>query len=467
MPASEGSEGMGKQYTLDEHEESIRLRNAWEHTLKVLANEVPKAHLNKFVRPLIPISFNNGVIEMHAAGAFVAEWVRSKYLGRLQEVLGDSLGEEVTIEFHTVARDRSESSVAPAAVATSTIRADEPSFRPNPKYRFESLVVGQCNRMAVAGARAVASEPGARMNPLFIYGSSGLGKTHLMHAIAHDILQRDPRAKVSYVPAQFFAEEYVQAVQSNRIDQFRRSQRSVNVWLVDDIQSIIGRERTQEEVFHTFNYLHQLGRQIVLCADRAPRQLFSLDERLRSRFESGLLVDVQSPDTETRAAILLSKAAEESLNLSPEVALYLAGNVNGNVRVLEGALTRIAVMASLERTEITAELAKAVVEQYYQSMSHAKPGFRQVMEMVGKYYKISVAEIESPSRKAPVVHARHVAVYLMREISGDSWKHIGNQCGDRDHTSMMHAHQKISEMIERDRQFAGTITALMQDLAPN
>ncbi len=219
--------------------------------------------------------------------------------------------------------------------------------------------------MAFAGAKAVAAEQGKRFNPLFIYGQSGLGKTHLLHAIAREVLQRDPNFPLVYVTAQQFAEEFIHSLQSGRTEQFRRKSRSVGMWLVDDIQFIAGKDKTAEEIFHTFNNLHSLGKQIVLCSDRPPRDLYLMDERLRSRFESGLVADVQMPDTETRCAILLNKADQETLFLDHDIAMYLAENVPGNIRVLEGALTKLAVQASLQEQSLSMELATEMVEAYY------------------------------------------------------------------------------------------------------
>jgi chromosomal replication initiator protein len=336
-----------------------------------------------------------------------------------------------------------------------------------PRFRFSSFVAGQSNRLALAGAKAVAAEPGVKYNPLFIYGRSGLGKTHLLHAIAHEVLGRDAMFPLTYVSAQQFTEEFVIALQTNRIEQFRRAQRNVAMWLVDDIQFVLGKDKTQEEIFHTFNYLHSIGKQIVLCADCPPRELFLMDERLRSRFESGLVVDIQMPDTETRCAIVLSKAAQDQIDIPLEVAMLLAERVPGNIRALEGALTRLAAQASIELSQISMEMAEAIIDRYYQSAGLSKPSLNQIIDLVGSHYKIDADEIRGTSRKAPIAHARHVAVYLTREITGDSWKHIGTLFGDRDHTSMMHAHQKISELMTRDKDLNAVVNRLLRDLYPS
>ncbi|MBS1704580.1 MAG: chromosomal replication initiator protein DnaA [Armatimonadetes bacterium] len=459
---------MSDQFTFDDNEAVIRLRCAWDQVLKSLSQDVPKSTYNKFLKPLTPVNYDDGWVEMEAPGAFVAEWVKNKYLGRLEQLLHEELGEPIHIELEVVGRERAPvDTVMSSPIMEAPILTDHTVFKPVAKYRFDQFVVGQSNRMAFAGAKAVAGAPGQKYNPLFIYGSSGLGKTHLLHSIAHEVLARDPRTNIAYITAQQFAEQFVQALQNNRIDQFRRAQRGVGIWLVDDIQLIANKDKTQEEIFHTFNSLHQTGKQIVICADRAPRELYLMDERLRSRFESGLVVDILAPDTETRAAILLSKAAAENVPLDTEVALHLAENVPGNVRILEGALAKLVVLNSIENQPISVEMAESIIEKYYRNLAYAKPGVDQIVSAVGKYFKIPVDDIRGASRKAPIIVARHVAVYITREITGDSWKHIGNQFGDRDHTSMMHAYQKISQEMARDKDFSSTVKSLIRNLYPN
>jgi len=456
---------MADQYTIEDNEQQVALRTAWEAALKSLANVLPDTAIKKFLRPLTPVSAENGTAVFDAPGQFVQEWVREKYNDPVQAALSEALGTPVRLELRVQPRERQDPASDPARHALSF----EPTFsdfQPDGRYRFENFVVGQSNRLAYAGAKAVAAQPGVKYNPLFIYGSSGLGKTHLMRSIAYEIHRRDNRCVVMYVTAQQFAEEFVQALQNNRIDQFRKSQRNVQVWLLDDVQFIAGKERTQEELFHTFNYLYALGKQIVLCSDRPPRDLLLMDERLRSRFESGLVADVLMPDTETRCAILLAKAQQEGFEISHDVAMYMAEAIPSNVRILEGALTKIAAEASLSSEDISMGLAQSIVERYYQTVGAAKPSFEQILDSVSKHYHIKVDEIKGVSRKAPVAHARHVAVFIAREITGDSWKHIGALFGNRDHTSMMHGYRKIRDLMNRDKELNASVRLLMRDLYP-
>lgn len=452
------------QYSLEESDQQIRLRGAWEQVLRRFQPEMSPAWFERFLRPLRPASLEEGVATMAAPGRFVYEWVRERYAKKLEEALSDELGEPVKMKIVAESRERAAAPVPQAAVVVSN--TESAKFRPFDRYSFDSFVVGQSNRLAYAGAKAVAQEPGSKYNPLFIYGASGLGKTHLLHSIAREILKADPKFPLVYVSAQQFAEQFVSAVQNNRMEQFRRAQRNVGVWLVDDIQFVAGKDKTQEEIFHTFNYLHSLGKQIVLSSDRPPRDLYVMDERLRSRFEAGLVADIQPPDTETRSAILLSKAKHEEIDLDTGIAMFLAENVPGNIRILEGALTKLAVQASVEGVPISLDFAQHIVEQHYRTGMIAKPGFPQILDAVSKHFKIGVDDIQGSSRKAPIVHARHIAVFITREITGDSWKHIGSLFGDRDHTSMMHGYQKISEMMVRDRELRSSVKMLIRNLYP-
>ncbi len=456
---------MADQYSLEDSDGSVRLRHIWDEVVRRLSREVTTGVHDKFVKPLKPVMLSDGKAVISAPGAFVAEWVREKLIGKVERVLGDELGQIVQVEILTKERDRSDFD-QPIAVTTMPRAVDSIRFVPNTKYTFDGFIVGQSNRLAVAGARAVAQDPGKSYNPLFIYGQSGLGKTHLLHAIAQEILRGDPTTTIAYITGQQFAEDFVQSLQTSRVEHFRRAQRNATVWLVDDIQFIAGKEKTQEELFHTFNYLQQIGKQIVLCADRTPRQLFLMDDRLRSRFEAGLVADIQPPDTETRCAILMSKAAQDRIDLPHNVAMYLAESISGNVRILEGALVKIQASASLDGVPITLDLAESIISNYYRNGMLTKPGIDQIVDAVSHYYKIPNKEIKGISRKAPIAHARHVAVYITREITGDSWKHIGSLFGDRDHTSMMHAHQKISEMVTRDRELSAIVKSIIRNLKP-
>lgn len=458
---------MKEQLSFEDSESRIRLEAAWQRVLGRISVEVQEPIMARFIRPLAPVSFDNGVVRLCAPGRFLQEWVRERFSGILQSYLSDELGQ--SIELEVLAKPREKSDHTPTKAVTYSATTTENSvtkFVPNDKYQFDKFIIGQSNRLAVAGAKGVAKDPGLKYNPLFIYGSSGLGKTHLLHSIARELISSKPEISIVYMTAQQFAEEFINALQANKVEHFRRQHRHVEVWLVDDIQFLAGKDKTQEEIFHTFNYLHSLGKQIVLTSDRPPKDIYQMDERLRSRFESGLVADIQMPDTETRCAIIQSKAKALLVEMDYDLAMFLAESVPGNVRVLEGAITKLVTLASLEDQPLTKEFAEPIVEKYFQN-AFSKPGFGQIVDLVSNQYNISIDDIKGHSRKAPVVHARHIAIFLTRRITGDSWKHIGSQFGDRDHTSIMHGYQKIDELMHHDKELLGQVKSLLKNLNPH
>ncbi|MFO0044367.1 MAG: chromosomal replication initiator protein DnaA, partial [Armatimonadota bacterium] len=354
---------MSDQFSFDDSE----LHVVWRNVLARLATEVHESHVNKYLKPLEPVSLDGNVVRLAAPGKFMQEWVRERFAGMLQSFISDELGYSVELEIVARPREKRELEEPTTVVATPQVVSQSTAFEPNPSFNFENFIVGDTNRLAFAGAKAVASEPGGTYNPLFIWGPSGLGKTHLLHAIATELRKSNPKISIAYISAQQFAEDFVLALQANRVEQFRRQHRDVKVWLLDDIQHLAGKDKTQEEIFHTFNYLHQGGNQIVLTSDRPPKDIYRMDERLRSRLESGLVADVLSPNTETRCAIILSKAVAKGVVFPFEVAMFLAKSVPGNIRVLEGAITKMIALASIQNQEITLDFAEKLVEKYYQA----------------------------------------------------------------------------------------------------
>lgn len=462
---------MNDQLSFEDREEPARLFGCWKRALQTVSKNYPEKMVKRFLVPITPVDLKDGRAILEVPSKFNFDWLGSRAQAEIADALSAELGERVLVELRINVKERKPSQVINNSVALiqpPIVERRNTTFQPKESFTFENFVTGQSNRLAVAGAKAVAANPGRKYNPLFIYSPSGLGKTHLLHAIAHEVQKRDPNFPMVYVSAQQFAEEFISALQQGRIDHFRRAQRNVGLWLVDDIQFVAGKDRTQEEIFYTFNHLHQMGRQIVLCSDRPPRDLYLMDERLRSRFESGLVADIHWPDTETRSAILLSKAAAEGIELSHEVAMYMAEHVPGNIRQLEGAMVNLSAEASFLGYDLNIDLARAMVEKLCSSnRAQAKPSLNNILEVVSKFYKIPVEEIRGTSRKAPIALARHVAVYLTREVTHGSWKHIGHQFGDRDHTSMMHAYEKVNKLTEADLDFANVVRSLMRNLDPD
>jgi chromosomal replication initiator protein len=327
----------------------------------------------------------------------------------------------------------------------------EPDTQLNPKYSFDDFVIGSSNRFAHAAANAVAEAPAKSYNPLFIYGGAGLGKTHLLHAIGHYVRNLYPRLRVRYITTEQFTNEFINAIRDDRITTFQRTYRQADVLLIDDIQFLEQKERTQEEFFHTFNALHNAEKQIVISSDRPPKQIAQLEDRLRSRFEWGLMTDVQPPDLETRIAILRKKAETDRLGVSPEVLELIASKVQSNIRELEGALIRVSAFASLQRSSADSAMAEMVLKDLFPDDREQEVSVQLIMDEVADYFSLTVDDLCSPSRSRQLVTARQIAMYLARELTDLSLPRIGKAFGGRDHTTVMHAKQKIAGLMQERR----------------
>ena len=341
---------------------------------------------------------------------------------------------------------------------------DEMSSTLNPKYTFDSFVIGNSNRFAHAASLAVAESPAKAYNPLFIYGGVGLGKTHLMHAIGHYILRNNPNAKVVYVSSEKFTNELINAIKDDKNEEFRTKYRSVDVLLIDDIQFIAGKERTQEEFFHTFNTLHEANKQIILSSDRPPKEIPTLEDRLRSRFEWGLIADIQAPDFETRMAILKKKADVENLNVPNEVMVYIATKIKSNIRELEGALIRIVAYSSLTNREITVDLATEALKDIISNKQNRSITIDLIQDVVAAYFNLRVEDLKSQRRTRNVAYPRQIAMYLSRKLTDMSLPKIGEEFGGRDHTTVIHAYEKISESLNNDESLEHTINDITKKL---
>jgi chromosomal replication initiator protein len=332
--------------------------------------------------------------------------------------------------------------------------------RLNPKYTFETFVIGSSNRFAHAAAVAVAEAPAKAYNPLFVYGDSGLGKTHLLHAIGHYAQTLYPGLKVRYVSSEEFTNDFINMIRDGKQDGFRRRYRDVDVLLVDDIQFLENKEGTQEEFFHTFNTLHNASKQIVISSDRAPKRLVTLEDRLRSRFEWGLLTDVQPPELETRIAILRRKAIQEGLNAPPEVLEYIASRISTNIRELEGALIRVTAFASLNRQSVDLQLAEIVLKDLIPEAAGPQITIATIMGQTASYFGLSIEDLCGTSRSRVLVTARHIAMYLCRELTDLSLPKIGQQFGGRDHTTVINADRKIRSLMAERRSIYTQVTEL-------
>ncbi len=343
--------------------------------------------------------------------------------------------------------------------ASNQTSEDDPS-QLNPKYVFDRFVIGASNRFAHAAAFAVAEAPARAYNPLFIYGGAGLGKTHLLHAIGHYVRSLYTRLRVRYLTTEQFTNEFINAIRDDRVTAFQRKYRHADVVLIDDIQFLESKERTQEEFFHTFNSLHNAEKQIVISSDRPPKQIARLEDRLRSRFEWGLMTDIQPPDLETRIAILKKKATYEDLQVPSEVLYLIASKVQSNIRELEGALIRVTAFASLQRTAVDPSLAEMVLKDLFPSETNREIGLQLIQEEVAAFFELSVEDLCSPSRSRQLVTARQIAMYLVRELTDLSLPRIGKAFGGRDHTTVMHATSKIADLMQERRTIYNQIQEL-------
>jgi chromosomal replication initiator protein len=429
----------------------------WERTLARLRERLPSPGARPWIEGTRALSMKGEEILLQAPSAFAKDWLENRYAALLAEALGAEAGRPLHVRV-TVQSGREAEPSAPSATivlpeaeaaraGTASAPAQAPAHAPlNPKYTFESFVIGPSNRFPHAAALAVAEQPARSYNPLFIYGPAGLGKTHLLHAIGHETRRLYGAAVVRYVSSEQFMNEFIQGVRegnAERMPAFRRRYREADVLLVDDIQFLSRGEQTQEEFFHTFNALHNDGRQIVISSDRPPSQIQQLEDRLRTRFEWGLITDVQPPDLETRVAILQKKAATEGFVVPNEVFQFIAQRVQNNIRELEGRLIRVVSFASLSGTTVTMDLAQEVLRPLLPAEKAADVQVEAIIAEAATFFSIPREDLLGPSRSRPLVLARQVAMYLCRELTPLSLPAIGQAFGGRDHTTVLHADRKI------------------------
>ena len=425
---------------------------------------------DRWFAPLRLVSLEGGRLQIAAPDAFHRDFVEDNYRGFFEEFAPGILGGQLPIAFVVDSAPRVASSPAPAAGPnlTPVPRAAEPSdpreSRPNPRYTFDTFVVGESNRFAFAAAQAVAANPGHTWNPLFLHGDSGLGKTHLLHALAHAILDKQG-GRVAIVSSERYTNDFVAALSKGTMDDFRRKYRECTALLVDDVQFLAGKDKTAEEFFHTFNELHDHHVQIVLSSDRSPKELKGLDARLCSRFEWGMRVQVEAPEFETRAAILQKKAEVESIDLPGDVTQLLAAHIRSNVRELEGALMRLAAFASLKSEPITVALARDVLSDVIPPEGY-KPTIERIQEAVAAHYGLTVAKLTSSSREQKIALPRQVAMYLCRELGKEKFQAIAERFNKKDHTTVIAAVERIRTLMETEEPVRSAVQVLTSKLAP-
>lgn len=434
-----------------------QITEIWEKTLNVIKVELTEVSFNTWLKAIQPISIRDNLVTFSVPDDFTKGILEARYSKLIKNALKQVTSEYYDIRFIIP----TEENYASIMKERSEINQDEESVNSslNPKYTFETFVIGNSNRLAHAASVAVAESPAKAYNPLFIYGGVGLGKTHLMHAIGHYILKQNIKLKVVYISSETFTNELINSIRDDRNNEFRSKYRNVDVLLIDDIQFIAGKESTQEEFFHTFNSLYEANKQIIISSDRPPKEIRTLEERLRSRFEQGLIADIQSPDLETRIAILKKKARSENLSISDNVMLLIAKKIHSNIRELEGALIRVVAYSSLTNGEINEELANEALKDILSNSKPKKVTPDTIKDIVGQYYNIKIEDFNAKKRNKSIVLPRQIAMFLCRELTDLSLPRIGEEFG-RDHTTIMHAYDKISSDMKIDIQLKSVLEEL-------
>lgn len=429
------------------------LSDIWKDVLKILKQEVDEQNFYTWANAASPLAYHDGTLIILTINDFSREWLETRFSALIRSRLERKYNQNFTLRF--VTPNSKENIILPKEVTHPAL---------NPKYTFDTFVVGSSNRLAHAASLAVAESPSKAYNPLFIYGGVGLGKTHLMHAIGHHVLKNNNNYKVVYVSSETFTNEMINAIKDDQTVEFRNKYRNVDVLLVDDIQFLAGKERTQEEFFHTFNALHEADKQIIISSDRTPKEIPTLEDRLRSRFEWGLLADIQPPDLETREAILRKKAQLENLLLADDVIPYIASKIKSNIRELEGALLRVIAYASLNQRDITLDLTKEALKEVLSNNVQRKIDIHMIQKVVAQYYDLKIEDFKSRRRTQNIAFPRQIAMYLSRELTEESLPKIGQEFGGRDHTTVMHACDKIKGCIENDANTEGDINRILEIL---
>jgi chromosomal replication initiator protein len=433
----------------------------WQTALGELQMQVTRATFETWVKDTRVLSYEDGEFVIGVHSAFAKDWLENRLLSTIKRTLTQIMGRSVGVSF--VVWSPVEETAAPGPLWQKTNQQDVAHGTLSTHYTFDQFVVGPANQLAYAASRAVADNPATAYNPLFLYGGVGLGKTHLLHAIGN--YSHRQGLKVRYVSSEQFTNDLIHAIRTQTTVEFRERYRSLDVLLIDDIQFIAGKESTQEEFFHTFNTLHASGRQIVITSDRAPKSILTLEDRLRSRFEGGLIADIQPPPLETRIAILRFKAESQPVVVSHEVIDFIAHHVQSNVRELEGALNRVVAHAVLMQMPLTCDMAQTVLEEYRPRKGDFAP--RHVVEQVARFYGLEPDDLLGRSRNKKMIRPRQLCMYLAREETTASLPQIGAALGGRDHTTVLYGYTKISDLIEQDSQLRRELMVIRERLYNN
>jgi len=436
----------------------------WQEVLAHLKDQLGKQNYETWIQPIAFVSRDKSCVYLNVPNKFFRDWLTEHYLTRIEEVLSKTAEQTLTVSFD-VKQEPQIKTIAEKNVGKDEREREKRRRTSNliPRYTFENFVIGASNQFAHAASMAVANQPGDHYNPLFIYGGVGLGKTHLINAIGHKAVSKFPGSKVFYLSSESFMNELISSLRRDRMDEFKMKFRNVDVLILDDVQFIAGKERTQEEFFHTFNSLYEARKQIVITSDKFPKEIPGLEDRLRNRFEWGLIADIQPPDMETRVAILQKKAEVEKVILPHDVAIFLASNIDSNVRELEGSLTRLGAFSSLTRSNITVDLAKEVLKNTLKG-SHREITIEGIQKTICDYYNIKLGDLKAKRRTKNIAIPRQVAMYLCRKYTETSFPVIGDKFGGRDHSTVIHASKTIEKKIKEDPYMLTTIEKLERNL---
>ena len=444
----------------------------WELIKDTVRNEYELSDISfdTWIKPLrfYDVCDNTVVIMIPSEASHALNYINTRYKSYFKVTISEIMNHEYDVVFK-LEKDVEGSSKENSSISSNVYNINYETANLNPKYKFNSFVVGSNNKMAHSASLAVAESPGTAYNPLFIYGGPGLGKTHLMHAIGHFILEQNPNMKVLYVTSEQFTNEVIESIRSGNasdITKLREKYRTVDVLMVDDVQFIIGKDATQEEFFHTFNALHSSGKQIVISSDKPPKKMETLDERFRSRFEWGLCTDIQPPDYETRMAILMKNVENCDRDIDKEIIEYIATNIKSNIRELEGALNKILAFAKLNNVDLTLKSAEEALRDviYPDKPREITPSY--IINVVSEHFGIKVEDIISKKRNAEIALPRQIAMYLCREMTDISLNEIGSFVGNRDHTTVMHGSSKIAEDIKKNTDLAAKVDIIRKKISP-
>lgn len=430
----------------------MEIVSLWNRALQLIKGELSPPSFNAFFKQIIPLSVNSqNVLILLSPNEFTKSILEDRYLNIIENAVNQVSMDKYKIKLVLNENDIELNDTNDENLTNFTnISKSNINHNLNPKYTFDTFVIGNSNGLAHAACVAVAEAPAKAYNPLFLYGGVGLGKTHLMHAIGHHIITQKKDAKVAYVSSEKFTNELINSIKDDKNEDFRNKYRNVDILLIDDIQFIAGKERTQEEFFHTFNSLHEANKQIIISSDRHPKEIPTLEDRLRSRFEMGLITDIQAPDFETRIAILRKKAQIENINVSNEVMNYIAKNIKSNIRELEGALTRVVAYSSLTNKIITLDLCVEALKDILVNKQNKEISVDDIKEKVSVEFGVKIDDFNSRKRSRSISYPRQIAMYISRELTNLSLPKIGEEFGGRDHTTVLHACDKISNDLKND-----------------